>query len=89
MYQPPYTFLQTALHLATRYGFPKCVQVLLDYGAQLDIKTSRKETAESLAANGKPMCKHIIEYAVAKYRIPKRSKDLMKTAEGKLCHTAT
>lgn len=77
-----YVTFQTPLHHAARIGLPQCIQILLEHGAQTNIENGLRETAEHLVA-GKPKSKKIIEYAVAKHCVPRRTKELQNIVVGK------
>ena len=73
---------QTPLHLASSKGYSKCIQILLDYGANMNIKNTHRETAFNLV-KGKVKCERVFLHAIAKYQIPQRSAEQQKRVESK------
>ena len=69
-------FFQTPLHLAVIKGSPKCIKILLEYGAKMDIKNSRLETPFDLV-EGKKSC----EKEFQKNRIPSRNEEQQQRVE--------
>ena len=69
-------FFQTPLHFAAIKGSPKCIKILLEYGAKMDIKNSRLETPFDLV-EGKKSC----EKEFQKNRIPSRNEEQQQRVE--------
>ncbi len=68
----------TAVHLTSRYGFPKKTKVLIDGGADIGAKDSHKNTALHPAVQGSPVSSVIYsEQGTASLSIPRSSEDVV------------
>ena len=64
--------MQTPLHLAAREGNGKCIEVLLENGADYMLENDRKETALKLATD--KSCHDQLESTIARLEVPQRSR---------------
>ena len=74
--------MQTPLHFAAREGNGKCIEVLLENGADYKLENDRKETALKLAT-AKP-CRDQLENTIARLEVPQRSKTEEDIVQSKL-----
>ena len=72
-------YLQTPLHLTARGSHVESFQLLLEYGARIDVKDANRETPMQLAGQKKEF-----KYAIARYQIPTRTNEEKAVVEGKL-----
>ena len=63
---------KTPLHLASHEGYYVCIEMLLIYGAKMDIRNSRLLSPQDLAAR-RPKCEAVFLHEIAKHRIPDRT----------------
>ena len=73
--------MQTPLHLAAREGNGKCIEVLLENGADYMLENDRKETALKLATD--KSCHDQLESTIARLEVPQRSRieeDIVESA---------
>ena len=68
-----HTHTQTPLHIAARKGYAKCLQILLEYGARMDIETTHREKPLQLVQGKFRACEKVFEHVIAKFQIPRRS----------------
>ena len=77
---------QAPLHLAAREGNGKCIEVLLENGANLSLENTRRETALALASD--PFSRMKIEQTIARFEVPKRNRndeDVVKGQPSPMC----
>ena len=78
-----FIYLQTPLHLTARGSHVESFQLLLEYGARIDVKDANRETPMQLAGQKKEF-----KYAIARYQIPTRTNEEEAVVEGKLLSIA-
>lgn len=74
-------YSQTPLHLASYGGYPHCIKLLLDHGADMSMTNDKRVTAYDLA-KGKVNCEKVFQQSVEKLNIPKRTVMQQERVEG-------
>ena len=65
-------YAQTPLHLAAREGNGKCIELLLEKGADYTLENDRKDAALKLATD--KACRDKLEHTIARLDVPQRSR---------------
>ena len=72
---------QTALHLAATKGYARCLQILLEHGANMDTENIHRVTALDLV-RGKKQCEKVFQHAIARVQIPSRTREQQQRVMG-------
>ena len=59
-----------------------CLQILLQYNADMDIENTHRVTALDLV-RGKKKCERVFQHAIAKVQIPSRTREQQLKVESK------
>ena len=76
-----HTHTQTPLHLVATKGYAKCIQILLDHGADMELENTHRATSLDLV-RGKKNCEKVFLHAVAKVQIPSQTREQQQRMMG-------